>query len=79
MHINGIGYLNTIPWNILFFTKGMIKNRKMKKIEYVIKQVSKLYLQCGLKTARIHDDSEFEPIWLEVSDIWIYLNWVSKT
>ena len=74
MHINGIGLLNTILRHILFATGSMIKNRKVKKIEYGIKQVNKLHLQHGFNITRIHADSEFEPPWAEMSYIGIYLS-----
>ena len=60
MHINGIGFLNTISLHIIFATVSMIKNRKVDNIEYGIKQFNKLYLQLGFNIYRIHADSEFE-------------------
>ena len=74
IHINWIGFLNIISQNILFDTGSMIKNRKTKNIEEGIKQVKKLYLKCGFKITRIHDDSEFETLRTEVADIGIYLS-----
>ena len=56
MNINGIGFLNTIPRQILFSTVSMIKNWKVKNIEDGIKKFNKLYLQHGFKTTRIHAD-----------------------
>ena len=44
MYINGIGFLNTIPWHIMFATKIMLENIKVNNIEDGIKQVNKLYL-----------------------------------
>ena len=41
---------------------SMIKNLKVKNIEYRIKQFNKVYLQRGLKITRIHADSEFETL-----------------
>ena len=40
----------------MFATVSMTKNRKIKNIEDVIKQVHKLYLQRGFKITRIYDD-----------------------
>ena len=62
MNINGIGFLNTTSQHIMFSTGSMIRNWKIKNIEDGIKQVNKLYLQCGFKTTHKHDDSEFEPL-----------------
>ena len=62
IHINNIGFLNTISLHIMFATGSMIKNRKTKNIEYGIKQVHKLYLQRGFKITRIHADIKFEPL-----------------
>ena len=42
MQINGIGFLNTISWHIIFATGSMIKNIEVNNIEYVIKQFNKL-------------------------------------
>ena len=60
MHINGIGFLNTISRHIMFATGIMIKNRKVKNIEDGIKQFQKLYLQRVFKITRIRADREFE-------------------
>ena len=60
MHINIIGLLNTLSLNILFDMGIMIKNQKLKIIEYRINQVNKQYLQCGFNITHIHCDSEFE-------------------
>ena len=54
--------MNARYQNILFATGSMIKNRKVKNIEDVIKHVNKIYLQCGLKITHIYADSEFEPL-----------------
>ena len=56
MHINSIGLLNNISRHILFSTVSMIKNRKVKKIEYGINQVNKLYLHSGLNIDLINSD-----------------------
>ena len=56
----------------------MIKNLKVKNIEYKIIQVNKLYLQLGFNITRIHDNSEFEPLCAEMADLGISLNCVSK-
>ena len=40
-HINVIAFLNTISWYILFSMVSMVKTRRMKNIEEVIKQVKK--------------------------------------
>ena len=63
---------------MIFFTGNMIKNRKIKDIEDGIKQVSKLYLQCGSKITSIHADSEFEPLCAEMADIGMSLNCAPK-
>ena len=62
MHINVIGFLNTIPQNDIFVTGSMIKNQKVNNMEDGIKHVNKLYLHCGFKITRIHADSEFEAL-----------------
>ena len=41
MHINGIGFLITISWHIMFATGSMIKNRKFEHIADGITQVHK--------------------------------------
>ena len=55
-----------------------MKNRKVKNIEYGIKQVNKLYVQRRFKITRINADGEFEPLRLEVSYIGIFINYLSK-
>ena len=45
IHINGIGFLITISWHIMFATGSMIKNLKVEYIADGITQVHKLYLQ----------------------------------
>ena len=57
---------------------SIIKNRKSNNIEDGIKQVNKLYLQCGFKITLIHSDSEFEPMWVEMDDLGISLYCASK-
>ena len=42
MHISSIGFMNTIPWRIMFDTGIMIEIRKIKSIEDKIKQVNKI-------------------------------------
>ena len=78
MHINGIVLLNTISWHNMFATISMIKNIKVKNIEEGIKQVDKLYLQCGFKITYISADSEFEPICAEMAVIGISIKCTSK-
>ena len=78
IHINGIGFLNTITRYIMFATVSMVKNRKIKNIEDGIKQVHKLYLQRGFKVMRIHADNEFEPLQSDMADLDISLNCASK-
>ena len=39
MHINGIGFLNTISWHMMFDTGSMIKNIKVENIADGITQV----------------------------------------
>ena len=60
MHINVIGFLNTIYWHIMFAMGSIIKIWKVKNIEYGIKQVIKLYLHSGFNITRIHADIECE-------------------
>ena len=50
----------------------------MDDIEDGIKQVNKIYLRCGLKITHIYADSEFEPIRVEMDDIYISLYCASK-
>ena len=78
MHINVIGFLNTISRHIIFATGSIIKNIKINNIEYGIKQFHKLYLHRGFKIMRIHADSEFEPPRAEISDTVTSLNCKSK-
>ena len=78
MHINGIGFLNTISKHVMFSTGSMIKYLKIKNTEDVIKQVHKLDIQRGFKTTRIHANSEFEHLWAEMDDIGISLDCASK-
>ena len=76
MHINGIGFPNTISWHILFSIGITVKNLKTNNIEEGIKQVQNLYLQRGFKTTHIYSDSEYEPLWTEVADIGISLSYM---
>ena len=78
MHINGIGLLNTIYRHIIFATSIMIKNRKVNKTEYGIKQTNKIYFQRGLKITRIYSDIKSEPLHSEIYYLGISLNWLSK-
>ena len=73
VHINCIGFLNTIYQHIMVDTGSMIKNRIMRNIEYGIKQVHKLYLQHDFKITHIHADNEFEPLRAEMVDLDISL------
>ena len=58
MHINGVGFLNTILCHIMFSIVSMINNRKIENIAYGIMQVHKLYLQSGFKITHMHADCE---------------------
>ena len=62
MHINGVGFLNTISWHIMFAIVSMINNRKFENIACGIMQVHKLYLQSGFKITHMHYDCQFEPL-----------------
>ena len=62
MHINRIGFRNTRYCHIMFAMGSMIKYVKVNNIEYLNKQVNKLYLKRGLKITYIHDNSEFKPL-----------------
>ena len=78
MHINGIVFLNTISWHIMFTTGIMIKSWQVKIIEDVFKQFNNLYLQHGLKTTRINANRKFELIRAEMAELGISLNCASK-
>ena len=78
IHINGIGFLNTISRHIIFDTWSMIKNRKIKNIANGIMQVHKLFLKRVFNIVRMHDDREFKTICTEMTDLGINLNCASK-
>ena len=78
IHINIIGFLNTISQHTMFDTRIIIKNLKIKNIEYGIKEVHKIYLQRDFKSTHIHAGSDFEPLCTEMSDLGISLNCLSK-
>ena len=78
MHINGIGFLNTISRHIMFATGSMIKNRKIENIADGITQVHKLYLQSGFKITHIHTDCELWLLHKEITTLGINLNCASK-
>ena len=50
----------------------------MNSIEDGIKPVNRLYLHCGFKITRIHADGELKTIHMEVADLGIALNFLSK-
>ena len=62
MHITGISFLNSISWQIMFYTGSMIKNWKVKNIVDGITQVHKLYLQRGSNIKCMNADSKLESI-----------------
>ena len=62
----------------MFATGSMIKNRKINNIADGITQVHKLYLQRGIKITRMHADSNFGPIFREMTDLGINLKCASK-
>ena len=62
MYINGIDFLNTISWHIMFATGSIIKDRKIENIADGITQVQKLYLQRGFKITHMHADKKFKPL-----------------
>ena len=78
IHINGISFLNTISWHIMFATGSMIKNRKVENIADGITQVHKLYLQRGFKITHMHTDCDFGPLRKEMTALGINLNCASK-
>ena len=59
IHINGIGFLKTISWHIMFATGSMIKNREIENIADGIMQVNTLYLQSGFNITHMHTDFDF--------------------
>ena len=78
MHINVIGFLDTISRHIMFATGIMIKNRKVENIADGITQVHKLYLQRGFKITHIHTDCGLEPLHKEMTSLGIKLKCASK-
>ena len=78
MHINGIGFINTISRYIMFATGSMIKKRKVEHIADGITQVHKLCLQRGFNITNMHTDCEFEPLCKEMTALGINLNCASK-
>ena len=78
MHINGIGFLNTISRHIMFATGSMIKNRKVDHIADGITQLHKLYLQRGFKITPMQTYFEFKPLRKEMTDLGININCASK-
>ena len=78
MQIDRIGFLNTISRHIMFATKIMIKNRKIKNIADGFTQVHKLYLQRGFNITLMNADINFERICREMNDLGINLNYASK-
>ena len=78
MHINGIGFLNTISRHIMFDTGSMIKNQRVENIADGITHVNKLYLQRGFKITHMHTDCEFETIHREMTGLGINLNCAPK-
>ena len=59
IHINGIGFLKTISWHIIFATGSMIKNREIENIADGIIQVYTLYLHSGFNITHMHTDFDF--------------------
>ena len=78
MHINVIGFLNTISQHIMFSTVSIIKNLKIENITDGITQVHKLYLQHGFKITCMHAYRYFELLRMEMTDLGINLNCASK-
>ena len=78
IHINGIGFLNTILRHIMFATGSMIKNRNVEHIIDGITQVHKLYLQHGFNITHMHTGCEFKPLCKEITALRINLNCASK-
>ena len=78
MHINGIGFPNTISRHIMFATGSMIKNRKIENNADGIIQLHKTYLQRGFKITHMHTACKFEQLRNEMTALGINLNWASK-
>ena len=78
MHINVIGFLNTISRHIMFATVSMIKSRNVGNIADGITQVHKLYLQRGFNITHMRTDCDFVPILKEMTALVINLNCASK-
>ena len=78
MHINGIGFLDTISRQIIFATRSIIKNRKIENISDGITQVHKLYLQRGFIFTHMHTDCDFEQLRKEMIALGVNLNYASK-
>ena len=78
MHINVIGFLNTISQYIMFAKRSMIENQNIKNIADGITQVHKLYLKCGFNITCMHYDSKFELLHSEMTALCINLNFASK-
>ena len=78
MNINDVGSINTISQHIMFSTEIIFKDKKIKNIEGGNKQLHKIYLKCGFKITCIHADSEFGPLCVEMSYLYISLNCVYR-
>ena len=74
IHINGIGFLNTISRNIMFSAGSLIKKRKIENISDGITQIHKLYLMHDFKITYMPADFEFEPLRNEMTALGINLN-----
>ena len=74
IHINEIGFINTISRHIMFDSGSMTKNRKIENIKDGIIQVHKLYLQYGFKITHMPASCDFEALCKEMTTIGINLN-----
>ena len=78
MHINGIGFLNTILRHIMFATGIMIKTRKINNIVDGMTQVHKLYLHRGFNITHMNAVSKLKPLCREMVSLGFNLNYESK-
>ena len=78
LYVNKLPFIATISRYIRFGTVEFLRNQKSTTLTQHVKQVNRLYRQCGFRPIYALMDGQFEPLRGDLADMGIQLNTVSN-
>jgi hypothetical protein len=70
MNINGLWFLTTISWHIMYRTAEWVPSKSVKAYRSVLDNVFRIYNKAGFKFTTINCDNEFRPLMDELQDFY---------